>query len=516
MTKNIMSRKAPLVRLILVAGAFLVFMPHSQALYNYNENCRNAYEAILSLRFSEAEKLIRIEKKTVPENLVPVYLENFIDFLVLIIGEERAEYDQLKRKKAGRVSILEKDRDDSPLSCFCLGEVHLQWALARLKFGDYATAAIEIHKAHDLFTENKQRHPSFLVNKMGLGVIQVMASLIPDNYKWIGSLIGLQGSMSLGMSEIRQVAEYSGNDEITKMYKPQASFFLVFLTLNLQKNKKDALTLLPLFNMETARNQQLKSPLMIFARATVLMKNGQNDEALAVLRERFTVSNTFPFPYLDYLEGIARLNRLDDSASFYFEHFLAGFHGRNYIRSAGQKLAWIAILRGDTVSYNHLISQLPVKGAAIVDEDKQAGYEALRKSLPNVILLRARLLFDGGYYNLAINELLNTSLKITVKSKGDLVEYNYRLGRIYHETGNYTKAIENYQQAIQRGKTEPYYFAASAALQLGLLYENTGAYQKADNAYHVCLSIDTPEYKTSLHQKAKAGLSRLKMLQPKT
>jgi tetratricopeptide (TPR) repeat protein len=246
------------------------------------------------------------------------------------------------------------------------------------------------------------------------------------------------------------------------------------------------------------------------------MKNGFNDEALNVLRERLPLKQTYHFYYLDYLEGIARLNKLDYSASGCFMQFIAGFRGRNYSYSATQKLAWIALLQGDTVNYHRLIKQVLSLGTPVVDEDKQAVAEARQGNVPNQILLRTRLLFDGGYYNLAINELLNNSVRTTVKSKRDLVEYTYRLGRIYHEQGNYPKAIENYRQTIIQGKTGPWYFAAGAAFQMGLLYENQGAYAKADSAYHACLSINTQEYKTSLHQKAKAGLNRLKTLQVKT
>jgi tetratricopeptide (TPR) repeat protein len=125
-------------------------------------------------------------------------------------------------------------------------------------------------------------------------------------------------------------------------------------------------------------------------------------------------------------------------------------------------------------------------------------------------------LFDGGYYDRALAELLNTPVKTVVRSKGDLVEYKYRLARIYHETGSLSKAEEYYRQAISLGRNEPYYFAAGAALQLGLLYENLGKPGEAAGAFRLCLSINTPEYKTSLHQKAKAGLKRLNAVQSKT
>ncbi len=509
-------RKASWVRFILVTGAFLLLLPLTRAQqYNYDANCEHAYASILSLRFLEARQMIALEKKAVPGNLLPLYLDNYIDFLTLVIGEERNVYNQLKDKKGERITNLEKGPRDSPFYNFCLGEVHMQWAFARLKFGDYGTAAFEIRKAYGYFSANEQRYPSFIINKMGLGMLHVIVSLVPENFKWVSTLVGLKGDMELGLNEIRQVAGYPGPDKITRLYKPEASFFLAFLAVNLQKNKRDAMPVLDLLKSQRDGDQTLESPLLIYARASVLMKNGFNDEALVALQERSSLAPSFNFYYLDYLEGMARLNKLDYRASAYFERFLAGFRGRNYIRSAYQKLAWIAILGGDTAGYYRKIRLALTRGEAVVDEDRQAGFEAVSDVAPNLMLLRARLLFDGGYYNLALGVLLNNSLTTTLKSKRDLVEYTYRLGRTYHETGNFARAVEYYRQTVLNGKMEPWYFAAGAAYQMGLLFENKGAFSRADSAYRLCLSIKSPEYRTSLDQKARAGLNRLKTAQPK-
>ncbi|MEI7661115.1 MAG: hypothetical protein WCK34_02900 [Bacteroidota bacterium] len=508
--------KAPLIKIFLIVGAFLIFMPAPRAQYVFDDNCRHAYQAILSLQFGEARRLMEIEKKSDPSNLIPIYLENYIDFLTLFIGEDRKVYDLLKENKAGRIDRLERGRRDSPFYNFCLAEVYLQWAFARIKFGDYTAAAFEIRKAHALFTANETRYPSFVINKIGLGIVHVVAGIVPDNYKWIASLMGVDGSLEMGLGEIRQVAEYSGQDKISALYKPESLFYLAFLAANLQKNRKDALPVISLLNSQNNDAQPLKSPLLIYATATILMKNGLTDEALAKLQERTALTQRYPFYYLDFIEGVARLNKLDFSASTCFERFSRNFKGQNYLRSACQKLAWIALLKGDTAGYYKTIGQLKTMAGTAVDEDKQASSEEGNHAVPNVTLLRSRLLFDGGYYSRALNELLGKSIKTVIKSKRDLVEYNYRLGRIYHESGNPAKAIEFYRQTIRQGRTEPYYFAAGAAYQMGLLYENSGAWVKADSAYHVCLSINTPEYKTSLGQKARAGLNRLKKKIPKT
>ena len=516
MTRNNLIGKAPMIRILLVAGAFLFFVPQSRAQFSFDENCQHVYQAVIALQFTEARRLIDAEKKTVPSNLLPVYLENYIDFLTLFIGEDRNLYEVLREKKSDRIDRLESGNRDSPWYNFCLAEVHLQWAFARIKFGDYSAAAFEIRKAHALFSANAERYPAFMINRIGLGVVHVVAGLIPENYRWVASLMGVDGSIETGLNEIRQVAEYTGSDNITLLYKPESMFFLAFMAANLQKNKKEALPVLRFLNSQENDMHLPASPLLIFAKATILMKNGQNDAALSTLRQRALLPPHFPFHYLDFLEGMARLNKLDYSAARYFEQFTVNFKGQNYIRSAWQKIAWISLLRGDTVKYHQTMDLVKSRGVSQVDEDRQALSEATRGVGPNVFLLRARLLSDGGYYSKALDELLGNSIKTLVRSKHDLVEYNYRLGRIYHESGNSAKALGYYRQTIQRGKTEPYYFAASAAYQMGMIFENNGDWSKADSAYRVCLSINTPEYKTSLGQKAKAGLNRVKKRVPKT
>ncbi|MCK9424112.1 MAG: hypothetical protein M0Q38_16120 [Bacteroidales bacterium] len=510
MIGNFHGKNAPIIRTILIMGAFLLFISSARSQYFFNDRCREAYRNIFSLQFREAEKILEIEKKQEPANLIPVSLENYIDFLTLYIGEEKSVFNKLISNKSKRIRQLEKGQKDSPYYNYCLAEIYLQWAFVRLKFGDYTLAALDIRKAYKLFSENDSRFPGFLPNKSGLGIIHIMIGFIPDNYKWIKDILGMDGSIDQGMDEFRQVVAYSGPDKSIILLKIEASFYLAMMSANLQRNKLDAKTMLNELEKQASEEQLQLSPLIIYVASNILIKNGSNDEALEILQSRSSCENNYPFYYLDYLEGLARLNRLDLSAEGFIRRFVGNFRGQNYIRSAIQKLAWIALLNGDTIGFHNRMNQVKNNGASLVDEDKQALYEAISGAVPSVILLRSRLLFDGGYYNLALKELMDNSIKSYIHTRRDFIEYTYRMGRIYHEMGVHTKAIEYYKQTIQRGKFEPYYFSCAAALQLGLIYENKGLYSQADSAFHVCLSIDTPQYKTSLGQKAKAGLNRLK------
>ncbi|MCK9220095.1 MAG: tetratricopeptide repeat protein [Bacteroidales bacterium] len=502
-----------MTRLLLTVGALLFLSLPLRAQFFFNDRCQATYQSIFRLQFLEANRLLVLEKQQNPTNLVPVLLENYIDFLTLFIGEEKTQFHQLEPNKSKRITLLEKGDKNSPYYNFFLGEVYLQWAFARIKFGEYASAAIEVRKAYSLFTLNQSRFPDFIPNNTGLGLVHVIIGIIPEKYQWIKNLMGVNGSVDQGFKEIHQVAGYQGSDPQIQLFKPEATFYLALLAANLQKNQKEALPILELLERQSSGNQLDQSPLLIFAQATILLKNGRNDQVLKILQHRNEEKNKFPFCYLDFLEGVARLNSLDVNAALCFQRYVHQFKGQNYLRSAYQKLAWISILKGDTAGFKANMGKVTTVGEALVDEDKQATREAQSGLIPGGILLRARLLFDGGYYDRALQEILNNPVKKCIVTRRDFIEYSYRLARIYHELGQYSKAIGYYKQTIQRGKTDPFYFATASALQLGLIYENLSLYKQADSSYRLSLSIPTPEYKSSLNQKAKAGLNRLKKQQ---
>jgi tetratricopeptide (TPR) repeat protein len=70
-------------------------------------------------------------------------------------------------------------------------------------------------------------------------------------------------------------------------------------------------------------------------------------------------------------------------------------------------------------------------------------------------------------------------------------------------------AIEYYKLTLQAGEPYPYYFAASAALQLGLIYEQQKNPKQARFYFEKCISLKNHQYRNSLSQKAKAGINRL-------
>jgi len=496
-------------RLILISALFFLSGIVS-AQYDFNNQCREAYHEILNFRFGVAQDLLSQERREHPDNLIPIFLENYIDFFKLFTGENQLEFEILKRNKSKRLKLLEDGNKKSPYYRFCLASVKLQWAFVRLKFGEYTTAAFEIRRSFFLLKENEKLFPEFLPNEVGLGILHIIVGLIPENYRWLANLAGLEGTISEGVTELNSVFLYNGSNEVYNLFKPDACFYLAFVYINLRNDKQESLELIRQFDQDTSFLQHRNSPLIIFAKSSIYMKSGMNDEVIALLSGYQPGAETFPFLYLEFLGGLASLNRLDTTASRYFKTFLDKFAGINYIKSGHQKLAWVYLLQGDTIRYKAEIENAGIKGHAIVDDDKQAYSEYNVGIIPAIPLLKARLLFDGGYYRKALNVLLNTSLDQYIRSRKDLTEYIYRLGRIYHAMGNIPNAEKYYTQTIYLGRKIPHYFAANAALSLGLIYEKRGDFIGADTNYRICASLKHHEYENSLRQKAKARLNKLK------
>ncbi|MEO6133130.1 MAG: hypothetical protein ABIQ02_14910, partial [Saprospiraceae bacterium] len=89
------------------------------------------------------------------------------------------------------------------------------------------------------------------------------------------------------------------------------------------------------------------------------------------------------------------------------------------------------------------------------------------------------------------------------------LEFLYRKGRVLQAKKSYAEALNFYNQAIKFGEEERYYYACSAALESGIIYETLGSDWAAAKFYNMCLAMSPETYSNSLHQKARTGLSRI-------
>ncbi len=488
---------------ILFAFLFLNFLNSLSAQeLEFNQNCREAYLHVIALRFDEGRDLLEIELDANPDNRIPLVLENYIDFLTVFISEDMAIFDQLKQNKTERLRLIGLAQDTSPYKNWALAMINMQWAFARLKFGEQFAAALEIRRAFLLLEENNKKFPYFMQNKIGLGLLQTLIGSIPPQYQWVARLASMHGTVHEGRNNLLDVIERSDLDPYTAHLKYESLFFLSFIEMNLMADKSDFD-----FLIRSIGDKDTSNLLMSYIKANLLKKNAKNDLAIQILKRRPKSTNFYPFHYLDYLLAEAYLSKLQtELSSHYYQLFLDHFNGINYKQDALRKLAWIKLLDDDMTGYVEYMDMVKSIDGGLVDADKQALREANQGIPPQVDLLKARLLFDGGYHEKALDHLIHAQSVLTAN---DYLEYHYRLGRIYHEMKFYDDATLHYNKTINLGAANPAYYAANAALKLGEIFEKQGNIEQAEACFNKCLGMKPEEYRSSIQQKARAGISRL-------
>jgi hypothetical protein len=474
----------------------------SQQNYDLNAECEEIYQLIIDLRFGEAVHKIDHEKKVHPQNLIPYYLENYIDFFSIIIREEKSDFDRRKGHKKERIKLLKGGDPTSPYFRLLQAETHLQWAIARLKFEEYFKAIREIQTAYGLLKENQIEFPDFHLNLKGLAMVHAIAGTIPDHYKSLVEwLTGIEGNIQKSLQESDRLIVYC--QEKQHVFLNEAFVLKSFIELYLNNRPQEAWTIIWQSGLKTQN-----SPLARFVAANIAMRSGHTDEALHILQEFSQREDQEEFLYLQFMQGVNLLRKLDPAAKSHLLHFVREFRGQHYIKEAYQFLAWASLIFDNNPDLSrYYYTQCLQNGNELMDEDKSAQLEAKSGALPDPLLLQIRLLFDGAYYQRAHDLLLENEKMLKEKFP---LDYVYRKARIHHALGDFSEALLNYEKVIKMEEAKNLYQQCNAALQMGLIYEKTNNSHRAEHYFSLCLKMEPNKYKAGLHNKAKAGLSRLK------
>jgi hypothetical protein len=496
-TMNYLSKILFLFAIITITGN----LGFSQS-FDFNQNCKKAYQKIFNLELDEGERLLENEKVTNPDNHAIYLLSDYIDFFRIYIREDEDLYFELLPNKKNRLKQISSGDKSSPYYLYAQAEILIHWSIVRLKFEEYLGAFSNVKKAWQLLQKNKRKFPSFIGNNKSMGVLHAIVGAIPNEYKWGVELLGFEGDIDKGIGELEELL--ANSDEESYIFRPEAEVLLAFLELHIARNKDKA------WQIANDENFLTKDGLLkYFVKASIAMHTGKNDIAVNLLLHRPKGDQYEPFYFLDYLTGLVKLRRLDGDADQYIDLFLHRFNGKNYIKEAWQKLAWHALLNGDMDLYNVRIRRSKSEGYALIEPDKAALAEAKNGIIPNQILLKARLLFDGGYYYRALGLLQGFSIN-DFNSLHDQLEFTYRAGRLFMALSDFEQARGYFYATIKNDRESHFYFPSAACLQLGLIFEKEMDVERARFYFKRCLSYKGNPYQSGLESQAKAGMQRLK------
>lgn len=488
-------------RIVLWMLLFACLTSEAQLSYTWNDRTQSIYESITSLRIPEAKKWIVADKKNNPNNLSYPLLESYADFYQLFLNENTQEYNQLYPNFKSRIELFEKGPQNSPYYLYSLGLAHLHKSLVAIRFDKNWEAALDFRKAYLNFKENKRKYPKFTPNDVYLGILTTAIGTIPKGYQWMANVLGLSGKISEGNAMVLRYI--NSKDELSERARNEALLVYPYLIMNFEGNKEKTFDFIHKNNYDFKNNQ-----MHAYMATNLYLNHQQSAKALAIVTELNDADAYLKLPFWQLEIGYANLNELKlDKAHKAFTEFIATFKGNFYVKDAYERLSWIAYLQGDMKKANAFRTAVLKNGNQITDADKQAYQNAKSGKWPNPILLRARLLSDGGYQSQALSSLAGKT-SIDFPSESEKTEFAYRLGRIYDLMGQDEQAIKFYTSAIEKGIGLTDYFAARAALQIGMIYEQKNNFTKAIQYFNTCIEMKNHAFKNSLDQKAKSGIQR--------
>ena len=470
--------------------------------FTFNENLRVAQFQNYELKLDGASSILEDEAAIDPANSCVLYLQHSNAFLKAFVSEEQVDYTAYRKVQDNALLHFDKLPEDSPYKKFAQSEIYFYSATLKAKFDELYGAARDINRANTLIEANYKKFPNFLPNNKTRGIIKVYLSTVPDNYSWVIRMLGIKGNLNQGLALLKTLSRHKSDSTILDGVAKETAYLYSFSLLHVAKQPITAWS-------ETLKcTDDYKTNLTSnFFRSNIAMKLNKNETAIQVLEARPKNAEYSQFWFAHYLLGVAKMNKQDTGAIVELNAFYTNFRGRNYIKSCLQKMSWYYTIQGNTslaTKYKGMISTI---GFAMNEEDKHAlGF--VKKHTPHPILLKTRLLYDGGYTIEALEAIEEVDPKklATIKLKA---EFCYRRGRIAQKQGEMARALKLYEACSLFALDSDEYYGAYASIYIADYYLSEEDKVLARKFYERALGFEkNKEYVESIEQRAKAGLKK--------
>ncbi|GAL83305.1 hypothetical protein CHU_1807 [Sporocytophaga myxococcoides] len=488
---------------ILVRPFFILFFislsPALCAQFFFTEASQAKYKEVLKLKSVTGFPSAQQDQAA---NGINTYIEHLAETIKMLVEENPELLDRYKQNSEAAEIKVSGLNPNSPYYLFVLGEIKLQRAFVKLKFGEEISSMWELRLAYKTLAENAIKHPDFLPNNKSIGLLKILVGSIPEKYTWIVNLVGMEGSVKEGLEMLKTVSESETPfASEAKILRIAVLNFILGKETGSEKAVKD---------LYLSENDNL---LYTFLYASVCMKNAHSEEALCILESSPDYSSNYlNFAYLYLMTGDIYLQKGIYTKAFYlYKRFLNEYRGGNFKKEAYYKIFLCYWLNNEDDKAIQILPQIKKEGNAIYDGDKYALYFAENRDFSDKNIMKVRLAIDGGYFNTA-EDILQKLSPNDFHSQKDKIEYYYRFARFYHKTGKIIEAIKFYKKTIDLSGDKKLYFAPNAALQLGYIYRYQNNKEQAVFYFEKALTYKDYYYKNGIDNKARGALNEIKKI----
>ena len=464
--------------------------------WKFDAELQQAYRLLINLQPEEALSKVRTVTDR-PSRFYRMYLESLAQTLDILITENEQHFPGIEDDFEMRLDQLE-DEPDSPDQLFLRAELNLQLGFCHLNLSQQWSAILAIREAYQLVLECRKKYPHYIPIRKTGGVIQVMVGAVPDKYHWFMMLLGMRGTVEEGQRQLNELR----NAGISLSMEANILYFTVKGFINQQfKEASEGMTRL--------LSKDTDNKLLMFMAVNMMMKNHQSEDALQLILKLDQKPGGLPLVYIDYLRAEILLQKgLYPQAMTAYQRFMAAYRGSSFKKDATYKIALAHHLSGKADQARIWWEKAKKTGKSIAEPDASAAFALEEDRLPDIRLMKIRLLIDGGYFAEA-KTLLNKLNPTDLTTEEDKAELTYRKARLAHLSGETAAAKGFYLKTIELTADHPWYIAPSSALQLGYIFHEQGDRSNARRYFQMALAYRRHAYKSSIDGKARSALDGL-------
>lgn len=465
----------------------------------FNRAMEDGLKALAEVRYNDLDAILKMERRTNPENRVPDYLEVASLCIRGFLVEDEAWFLSQQTRLDELIAKVKQLPKREPYKRVLLAEMALGRAGAHGKFKHNVKAAWGFYRAYNLLSENLEAFPNFIPTLIPFGVLQTAVGSLPSDYKSMASLFGFNGDIQEGLKMIRKAYYYSLADPNLKPHQDYFGYVYAYVNFELKTEEQ--------VSLNTLGVNVASSSFFLYLEAQQELRNGDAAEALKLLQSRPGGPGYLEIPFFDYYTGKIALLVNPEEAKNRLTKFIDESRDSENRKSAYRYLAWYHLLKDEEQSaeiYRQKV--LSNDEESLTGSDKQAVDEAGRGF--NIFLIKARLDFDAGRYAKVVEVLKPAQINEHCIRDWEKQEFYYRRGRALQELGLVEQAIPAFLKAMDY-KAESTFSLANSTLQLAILFEERGNWSKARSYFEAALALEDYPFHEGIQQKAKAGLQRL-------
>lgn len=371
-----------------------------------------------------------------------------------------------------------------------------------LRQSKYFYGLLDLRRSYALLEDNLEEYPEFSLTKKNYYILQALLSNVPDTYRGLVEFLGYKTDQYKALKELDALQQALELDQDYGIFRKEVNLYRAVLMHGLTERYDEALQII-----RDNTTDYKSNPISCFIRGKMCLDSKKTSEAIEVL-EHFAGADC-PFPYINYDLGNAYLYSLNAKCKVYFAYYILQSPGEGLMNDTYLRMAWWGYMNEDPEFTDEWLGYMVSPNPSAREKDEIALKEAaiLKKTHP--LLIKARLTFDGGYYEYSLEQIQDKETEVATDAF-NTVRYHYQMARLYQDMNAFDDAVQWFQKVEETPFNNKEYFVPVSLYNMGLIYENRlKDPEKALYYYSKCMDYRNYPYASTYRYKSELAIQRL-------